>query len=96
MKLRPLYDHVVVRPLETESKTAGGILLPDTAKEKPTRGEVTAVGKGRLLANGRLVEPIVKTGDTVLFGRYSGTEMKIDGVEYRIVNESEILAILSE
>ncbi len=94
MKLNPLADHVVVKPLEAEDKTAGGILLPDTAKEKPTKGEVIAVGKGRTLPNGRVVEPQVKKGDTVLYGRYAGSEVKVGGVEYKIVTENDILCIL--
>lgn len=94
MKLRPLGDHVVVKPLEAEEKTAGGIVLPDTAKEKPTKGEVIAVGKGRILPNGRVVDPQVKKGDKVIYGRYAGTEVKVDGNEYKIITENDILAIV--
>ena len=94
MKLRPLGDHVVVKPLEAEDKTPGGIVLPDTAKEKPTKGEVIAVGKGRTLSNGRVVEPQVKKGDKVYYGRYSGTEVKVDGTEFKIVTENDILAVI--
>ena len=94
MKLRPLGDHVVVKPLESEDKTPGGIVLPDSAKEKPTKGEVVAVGKGRTLTNGRVVEPQVKKGDKVYYGRYAGTEVKVDGVEYMIVTENDILAVI--
>jgi chaperonin GroES len=94
MKLRPLGDHIVVKPLEAEDKTPGGILLPDTAKEKPTRGEVVAVGRGRTLSNGRVVEPQVKKGDVVLYARYSGSEVKSGGVEYKVVTENDILAVL--
>jgi chaperonin GroES len=94
MKLKPLSDHVVIKPLEAEEKTAGGILLPDTAKEKSTRGEVIAVGSGRLMPNGRVVKPAVSTGDIVLYSKYAGSEIKIDGKELKIVQESEILAII--
>jgi chaperonin GroES len=94
MKLKPLADHVVIKPLEAEEKTAGGILLPDTAKEKSTRGEVLAVGSGRLLPNGRVVTPAVKAGDIVIYSKYAGSEVKVDGKELKIVSENEILAIV--
>jgi chaperonin GroES len=94
MKIRPLDDRVVVQPLEAEEKTQGGIVLPDTAKEKPQRGKVIAVGDGKLLENGERLKPSVKKGDQVLFGRYAGTEVKINGEEYVIMKESEILAII--
>jgi chaperonin GroES len=94
MKLKPLSDHVVIKPLEAEEKTAGGILLPDTAKEKSTRGEVMAVGGGRVLPNGRTVKPAVSVGDIVLYSKYAGSEVKVDGKELKIVQESEILAIV--
>jgi len=94
MKVKPLSDHAVIKPLEAEEKTAGGILLPDTAKEKSTRGEVIAVGSGRLMPNGRVVKPAVSTGDIVLYSKYAGSEIKIDGKELKIVQESEILAII--
>lgn len=94
MKLKPLGDHVVIRPLEAEEKTAGGILLPDTAKEKSTKGEVVAVGSGKTLPNGRLVKPAVKEGDTVIYSKYAGSEVKVDGKELKIVQETEILAII--
>ena len=94
MKLRPLGDHVVIQQLDAEEKTSGGILLPDTAKEKPTQGEVMAVGKGLTLSNGRVVEPTVKEGDRVLFGRYAGTEVKLGGDEFKIVSENDILCVL--
>lgn len=93
MKLKPLADRVVVKPIEQEEKTAGGIVLPDTAKERPQEGEVVAVGEGKLLDNGERVPPQVKVGDRVLFAKYGGTEVKIDGVEYLILRESDILAI---
>ena len=94
MKLKPLSDHVVIKPLEAEDKTAGGILLPDTAKEKSTRGEVLAVGSGRLLPNGRTIKVAVEVGDIVLYSKYGGSDVKVDGKELKIVQESEILAIL--
>jgi chaperonin GroES len=92
MKIQPLDDRVLVKPLDTEEKTAGGIVIPDTAKEKPIRGLVEAVGHGRLLDNGERIDPCLKKGDKVLFGKYSGTEIKIEGVEYKIMKESEVLA----
>lgn len=91
--LRPLGDHVVVKPLSREEKTEGGIILPDTAKEKPQEGEVIAVGPGRLLENGTRVQPEVKVGDKVVYAKYGGTEVKIEGVEYLIMRESDILAV---
>ncbi len=94
MKLKPLGDHVVIKPLEAEEKTAGGILLPDTAKEKSTRGEVVAVGSGKTLPNGRTIKPAVSVGDVVLYSKYAGSEIKVDGKELKIVQESEILAII--
>jgi len=93
-KLRPLDDNVVVMPAEAEEKSAGGIVLPDAAKEKPLRGEVLAIGPGRLLKNGKRQAPSVKKGDVVMFGRYSGSDLKIDGVEHKILREAEILAIV--
>jgi chaperonin GroES len=92
MKLRPIDDRVVVKVLEAEEKTKGGIVLPDTAKEKPQKGEVIAVGEGRLLDTGKRQPPAVKKGDLVLFGKYSGTEVKVDGQEYMILKEGDILA----
>ncbi|MBI1852528.1 MAG: co-chaperone GroES [Planctomycetes bacterium] len=92
MKIQPLDDRVLIKPLETEEKTAGGIVIPDTAKEKPIRGLVEAVGNGRVLDNGERFDLSLKKGDKVLFGKYSGTEIKIEGVEYKIMKESEVLA----
>ena len=92
IKLKPLDDRVVVEPVEAEEMTAGGIVLPDTAREKPQRGTVLAVGPGKLLDAGKRSAPSVKAGDTVLFGKYSGTEVKIKGEEYLIMRESDILA----
>ena len=95
MKIRPLYDRVVVKRVENqESTTAGGLFIPDSAKEKPQEGEVAAVGKGKRLENGTLVELDVRVGDRILFGKYSGSEIKIDGDEYMIMREDEILGIL--
>ena len=94
MKFRPLHDRVVVRRLEEETKTAGGIIIPDTAKEKPMQGEVVAVGPGARNEKGELVALDVKAGDTVLFGKWSGTEVKLDGVELLIMKESDIMGII--
>ena len=94
MKFRPLHDRVLVRRVEEEEKTAGGIIIPDTAKEKPMQGEVIAVGPGARDESGRLVPLDVKTGDRVLFGKWSGTEVKIDGRELVIMKESDILGII--
>lgn len=95
LTLKPLDDRVVVKRLEAEEKTSGGIILPDTAKEKPLRGEVVAVGEGKLLDNGERATPDVAVGDVVLMGKYSGTEVTVDEVEYTIMRESDILAKLS-
>src|ERR1700723_3083626 len=96
MKFRPLHDRVVVKRIDAEEKTAGGIIIPDTAKEKPSQGEVTAVGPGGRDETGKLTPLDVKAGDRVLFGKWSGTEVKIDGVEYLIMKESDIMGILEE
>ncbi|HDP67629.1 MAG TPA: co-chaperone GroES [Candidatus Marinimicrobia bacterium] len=95
MALKPLADRVVVKPSEAEEKTTGGIILPDTAKEKPQEGTVVAVGPGKVSENGTKVAMEVKVGDKVLYGKYSGTEVTIDGVEHLIMRESDILAIVS-
>ena len=95
MKFRPLHDRVVVRRLEAEEKTAGGIIIPDTAKEKPMEGEVVAVGPGARDETGRLVPLDVKAGDRILFGKWSGTEVKLDGEELLIMKESDIMGVLS-
>jgi len=92
MNIRPLDDRVVVEPLEAEEKTAGGIVLPDAAKEKPQRGKVISVGKGKLLDDGSRAAVAVSKGDEVIFGKYSGSEVKVDGTEYKILRESDILA----
>lgn len=91
-KLRPLDDNIVIKPAPAEEKTAGGIVLPDAAQEKPLKGTVVAVGPGRTLKSGKRLEPCVKTGDTVIFGRYAGNDIKIDGVEHKIMREAELLA----
>lgn len=94
VSLRPLDDRIVVKRMEAEEKTSGGIILPDNAQEKPQKGEVIAVGDGKLLDSGNRATPDVKKGDTVLFGKYAGTEVKVEGEEYLIMRESDILAKL--
>jgi len=92
IKLRPLDDRIVVEPVEAEEKTAGGIVLPDTAKEKPQRGKVLAVGPGKLLDNGQRGEMSVAVGDEVIYGKYAGTDIELDGREIKILRESDVLA----
>ena len=94
MKFRPLHDRVVVRRIEEDTKTAGGIIIPDTAKEKPMKGKVIAVGSGRLDEDGKRIPMEVKKGDRILFGKYAGTEIKIDDDEHIILREDEILGII--
>jgi len=94
MKFRPLHDRVVVKRIEADAKTAGGIIIPDTAQEKPQQGEVIAVGPGGRDDHGKLIPIDVKPRDTILFGKWSGTEVKIDGVEYLIMKESDIMGVL--
>jgi chaperonin GroES len=94
MALRPLHDRVLIKRLESAEAMVGGIIIPDTAQEKPQQGEVVAAGNGALLESGKRVELDVKAGDRILFGKYSGSEVKIDGVEYLILREDEILAVL--
>jgi chaperonin GroES len=96
MKFRPLHDRVVLTRIDPEEKTAGGIIIPDTAKEKPQEGRVVAVGPGSRDENGKLIPIDLKTGDRVLFGKWSGTEVKIDGVEYLITKESDIMGVLED
>ncbi len=96
MKFRPLHDRVVVRRIEAEEKSAGGIIIPDTAKEKPSQGEVIAVGPGGHDESGKLIPIDVKEGDRVLFGKWSGTEVKIDGEELLIMKESDIMGIIDQ
>jgi len=95
MKIRPLGDRILVKRVEGEEKSKGGIIIPDTAKEKPQEGLVIAVGKGKTADDGKLIAPEVKQGDRILFGKYSGTEVKLDGVEHLIMREDDILGILS-
>jgi chaperonin GroES len=94
MRVRPLYDRLLVRRIEEKEMARGGIIIPDTAKEKPMEGEVLAVGNGRVLENGTKLALDVKVGDRILFGKYSGTEIKVDGEEVVVVREDEVLAIM--
>jgi len=94
MKIRPLHDRVIVKRIEEERKSAGGIVIPDTAAEKPDQGEIVAVGKGKKGEDGKLIPLDVKVGDRILFGKYSGSEIKLDGTEYLILREDEILGVL--
>ena len=94
MAIRPLHDRVIVKRIEEEQKTKGGIIIPDTAKEKPLEGEVVAVGNGRILENGTVRALAVKKGDRILFGKYAGTEVKIDGTEHLILREEDIVGIV--
>ncbi len=94
MKIRPLQDRVIVKRVKEEEKTKGGIIIPDTAKEKPIEGEVIAVGNGKTLDDGTLRKPEVKPGDRILFGKYSGTEVKIEGEEHLILREDDILGVI--
>ena len=96
MKFRPLHDRVVVTRIDAEAKTAGGIIIPDTAKEKPQEGKVIAVGPGGRDESGKLIPIDVKAGDRVLFGKWSGTEVKIDGVEYLVMKESDIMGVIEQ
>ena len=94
MKIRPLQDRVIVKRLEEEEKTKGGIIIPDTAKEKPQEGKVIAVGKGKVTEDGKLIALDVKVGDKILFGKYSGTEIKVGGEEHLIMREEDILGVI--
>jgi chaperonin GroES len=96
MKIRPLQDRVIVKRVKEEEKTKGGIIIPDTAKEKPIEGEVVAVGTGKVLDDGKVRKPEVKEGDRVLFGKYAGTEVKIEGEEHLILREDDILGIIEK
>lgn len=97
MNIRPLYDRIVVKRIDSEAeKTSGGLYIPDTAKEKPQEAEVVAVGKGKRLDDGKVVALDVQAGDRILFGKYSGSEIKIDGVEYLIMREDEVLGIVEK
>jgi len=94
MAIRPLHDRILVKRVEEETKTKGGIIIPDTAKEKPIEAKVVAVGNGRVLDNGEVRKLEVKKGDRILFGKYSGTEVKIDGVEHLILREDDVLGVI--
>jgi chaperonin GroES len=94
LNIKPLADRVIVTPAAAEEKTASGIIIPDTAKEKPQRGEVVAVGEGKVSEQGNLMKPQVKVGDQVLYGKYSGTEISIEGKDYLIMRETDILAVV--
>ncbi|MGQ9508825.1 MAG: co-chaperone GroES [Thermodesulfobacteriota bacterium] len=96
MKIRPLQDRVIVKRIEEEERTKGGIIIPDSAKEKPQEGKVIAVGKGKMTEDGKLIPLDVKVGDRVLFGKYAGTEVKIEGEEHLIMREEDILGIIEE
>jgi chaperonin GroES len=94
MNVKPLADRIIIMPLEAEQKTAGGIIIPDNAKEKPQKGEVIAAGPGKVSDNGQKIDMTLKKGDKVLYGKYSGTEVSIDGKDYLIIRESDVLAVL--
>jgi chaperonin GroES len=96
MKIKPLADKVLVQRVEAETKTSGGIVLPDSAKEKPQRGKIISVGEGKILEDGSVRKPQIKKGDSVLFTSYAGTEIKLDGKEYLIMSESDIMAVIEE
>ncbi|MEJ2604602.1 MAG: co-chaperone GroES [Gammaproteobacteria bacterium] len=94
MQIRPLHDRVIIKRMEEERTTAGGIVIPDTAAEKPIRGEVIAVGKGKILENGEVRALDLKAGDKVLFGKYSGTEVKVEGEDYLVMKEDDVMAVI--
>ena len=94
MQFRPLHDRVVGRRIEEDERTSGGIIIPDTAKEKPQQGEIVAVGPGKLSEQGERLAPEVKVGDTVLYGKYSGTDVTVDGEEFLILREADVLAVI--
>ena len=96
MKIKPLGDRVLVKRIREEDKTKGGIIIPDTAKEKPQEGKVVAVGRGKVAEDGKLIPPEVKAGDKILFGKYSGSEIKLDGEEHVVLREDDILGIITE
>ncbi len=96
MKIRPLHDRILIKRLDEEEKSKGGIIIPDTAKEKPQQGKVIAAGKGKILENGKVHPPDVKEGDKVLFGKYAGNEVKIDDEEYLLMREDDILAVIQD
>lgn len=94
MNVKPLEDRIILKPMEAETKTAGGIIIPDAAKEKPQKGEVIAIGPGKVSEKGQKIEMSLKNGDKVLYGKYSGTEISIDGQDYLILRESDVLAVI--
>jgi len=96
MNIRPLHDRIIVERLEEETKTAGGLIIPDTAKEKPQQGQVVAVGKGKVTEDGKVLGMDVKVGDKVLFGKYAGTEIKVEGKEYLMMREDDILGVIEK
>jgi chaperonin GroES len=96
MKIRPLHDRVIVKRLDPETKSAGGIVIPDSATEKPIKGKVMAVGKGKILENGEVRPLDVKVGDNILFGKYSGTEVKVDGEELLVMREEDVMAVIEK
>ena len=96
MKIKPLGDRVLVKRIKEEDKTKGGIIIPDTAKEKPQEGKVVAVGRGKVAEDGKLIPPEVRDGDKILFGKYSGSEIKLDGEEHIVLREDDILGIITE
>jgi chaperonin GroES len=96
MKIRPLGDRILVKRIKEEEKTKGGIIIPDTAKEKPQEGKVVAVGKGKVTEDGKIVAPDVKAGDKILFGKYSGSEIKLDGDEHIVLREDDILGVITD
>ncbi len=96
MKIRPLQDRIIVKRIKEEEKTKGGIIIPETAKEKPSEGEIVAVGKGKVLDNGTVLPPDVKVGDRILFSRYGGSEVKIEGEEHLIMREDDILGVIEK
>ena len=96
LKIRPLHDRVIIQRLEAETKSAGGIVIPDSAAEKPIRGKVVAVGKGKILENGNVRALDIKVGDHILFGKYSGTEVKVDGEEYLVMREEDVMAVIEK
>jgi len=96
MNIRPLHDRIIVERVEEETKTAGGLIIPDTAKEKPQQGKVIAVGKGKVTEDGKLLGMDVKVGDRILFGKYAGTEIKIEGKEYLMMREDDVLGVIEK
>lgn len=96
MKIRPLHDRIIVERLEEESKTAGGLIIPDTAKEKPQKGKIIAAGKGKVTEDGKVLTLDVKVGDIILFGKYSGTEIKVEGKEYLMMREDDVLGVIEK